>query len=89
MSEALSGNECIVLVLSEAVLVLLLECSVMTEPTFDHEKLDGYRLSIEYAAASYGIAKSPLAERIESPGQVFIEADIFHTARECPFARWQ
>jgi hypothetical protein len=30
----------------------------MTEPVFDHEKLDVYRLSIEYAAASYGIAKA-------------------------------
>ena len=30
----------------------------MTEPIFDHEKLDGYRLSIEYVAASYGIAKA-------------------------------
>jgi four helix bundle protein len=30
----------------------------MTEPIFDHEKLDVYRLSIEYVAASYGIAKA-------------------------------
>jgi four helix bundle protein len=30
----------------------------MTEPIFDHEKLDVYRLSIDYAAASYGIARS-------------------------------
>ena len=30
----------------------------MTEPIFDHEKLDVYRLSVEYAAASYEIAKS-------------------------------
>ena len=30
----------------------------MAEPIFDHEKLDVYRLSIEYVAASYGIAKS-------------------------------
>jgi len=30
----------------------------MNEPIFDHEKLDVYRLSIEYVAASYGIAKS-------------------------------
>jgi four helix bundle protein len=29
----------------------------MTEPIFDHEKLDVYRLSIEYVAASYGTAK--------------------------------
>jgi four helix bundle protein len=30
----------------------------MTEPTFDHERLDVYRLSIEYVAFSYRIAKS-------------------------------
>jgi four helix bundle protein len=30
----------------------------MTPPTFDHEKLDVYRLSIDYVAFSYGIAKS-------------------------------
>jgi four helix bundle protein len=30
----------------------------MTEPTFDHERLDGYRLSIAYVALSYQIAKS-------------------------------
>ena len=30
----------------------------MSEPIFDHEKLDGYRLSIEYATASYGIART-------------------------------
>ena len=30
----------------------------MSEPIFDHEKLDVYRLSIEYAAASYGVAKA-------------------------------
>ena len=30
----------------------------MTEPTFDHERLDVYRLSIEYVAFSYNIAKS-------------------------------
>jgi four helix bundle protein len=30
----------------------------MTEPTFDHERLDVYRLSIEYVASSFGIAKS-------------------------------
>lgn len=29
----------------------------MNEPTFDHERLDVYRLSIEYVAFSYGIAK--------------------------------
>ena len=31
--------------------------AIMTEPIFDHEKLDVYRLSIEYVAASYGTAK--------------------------------
>jgi len=30
----------------------------MTEPMFDHERLDVYRLSIEYVASSYRIAKS-------------------------------
>lgn len=30
----------------------------MAEPTFDHERLDVYRLSIEYVAFSYQIAKS-------------------------------
>lgn len=30
----------------------------MNEPTFDHERLDVYRLSIEYVAFSYRIAKT-------------------------------
>ena len=30
----------------------------MTEPIFDHERLDVYRLAIEYVALSYRIAKS-------------------------------
>ena len=30
----------------------------MNEPTFDHERLDVYRLSIEYVAFSYRIAKA-------------------------------
>ncbi|MFO0913347.1 MAG: four helix bundle protein [Pirellulales bacterium] len=30
---------------------------IMTEPVFDHEKLDVYRLSIQYVADSYGTAK--------------------------------
>src|SRR6056297_4213624 len=30
----------------------------MPQPTFDHERLDVYRLSIEYVAFSYGIAKT-------------------------------
>jgi four helix bundle protein len=29
----------------------------MTEPIFDHERLDVYRLSIDYVAFSYGLAK--------------------------------
>ena len=29
----------------------------MTEPIFDHEKLDVYRLSIDYVAASYPTAR--------------------------------
>jgi hypothetical protein len=39
----------------------------MTEPIFDHEKLDVYRLSIEYVAASYGIAKRSLQPRLDLP----------------------
>ena len=53
---ALSATE-IFLVLSEAVLVLVLERALMTEPIFDHERLDVYRLSIDYVAFSYRIAK--------------------------------
>ncbi len=30
----------------------------MTEPIFDHERQDVYRLAIEYVASSYRIAKS-------------------------------
>jgi four helix bundle protein len=30
----------------------------MAEPTFDHERLDVYRLSLEYVAFSFGIATS-------------------------------
>ena len=30
----------------------------MTEPIFDHERLDVYRLSIEYVAFSYDLAKT-------------------------------
>ena len=30
----------------------------MTEPIFDHERLDVYRLSIEYVSSTYRIAKS-------------------------------
>ncbi|MFN9983928.1 MAG: hypothetical protein ACK52S_00105, partial [Pirellula sp.] len=46
----------LVLVLSVAVLVL--ERTQMTEPTFDHERLDVYRLVIDYVASSYRLAKS-------------------------------
>ena len=53
------------LVLSIAVLVLVLSATVlvlermqMTEPIFDHERLDVYRLAIEYVSSSYRIAKS-------------------------------
>ena len=38
--------------------VLVLERIVMAEPTFDHERLDVYRLSIDYVALSYQIAKT-------------------------------
>lgn len=48
----------VVLVLSATVLVLVLERIVMAEPTFDHERLDVSRLSIEHVAFSYRIAKS-------------------------------
>jgi four helix bundle protein len=45
-------------VLSAAVLVLVLERTVMNEPIFDHEKLDVYRLSIDYVAFSYTLASA-------------------------------
>ncbi len=48
----------IVLVLSEAVLVLVLKMKLMTLPSFDHERLDVYRIAIDYVAWSYRIAKS-------------------------------
>jgi hypothetical protein len=48
----------VVLVLSVTVLVLVLDRIVMIEPTFDHERLDVYRLSIAYVAFLYQIAKS-------------------------------
>jgi len=54
-----------VLVLSATVLVLVLETnattlgkSPMTPTTFEHERLDVYRLAIEYVAFSYRIAKT-------------------------------
>ena len=49
----------VVLVLSATLLVLVLERTVMAEPTFDHERLDVYRLSIDYVAFSHQIAKTP------------------------------
>ena len=49
-------SDFLVLVLSETVLVL--ERAQMTEPFFDHEQLDVYRLEIEYVASSYRISKS-------------------------------
>jgi len=30
----------------------------MTEPIFDHQRLDVYRLSVDYVAFSYGLAKT-------------------------------
>ncbi len=48
----------VVLVLVLSATVLVLERSVMAEPIFDHERLDVYRLSIEYIAFSYRIAKT-------------------------------
>jgi len=51
-------SDFLVLVLSDTVLVLVLESSQMTEPFFDHEGLDVYRLAIEYVASSYRISKS-------------------------------
>jgi hypothetical protein len=48
----------LVFVLSIAVLVLLLDCPAMSEPIFDHEKLNIYRVAIEYIAFSHPIAKS-------------------------------
>lgn len=60
----------LVLVLSASVLVL--ERIVMAEPTFDHERLDVYRLSIAYMAYSYQIAKSSAVriDKLETNGCV-------------------
>jgi hypothetical protein len=56
----------LVLVLSAAVLVLVLEWGKMAEPIFDHEKLDVYRLSIEYVAASSdGVAQAAIEYEYE------------------------
>ncbi len=40
------------------ILGLVLEKAQMTDPIFGHERLDVYRLAIEYVASSYRIAKS-------------------------------
>jgi hypothetical protein len=53
---ARSFKDFIVLLLSAMVLVL--ERAPMTEPIFDHERLDVYRLAIEYVSSSYRITKS-------------------------------
>jgi hypothetical protein len=42
----------LILVLSETVLVLVLE-RTMSEPIFDHERLDVYRLSVDHVASSF------------------------------------
>jgi len=55
---ALERLHFILLVLSETVLVLVLDWKQMSEPIFDHERLDVYRLAIEYVATSYRLAKS-------------------------------
>ncbi len=49
----------IVLVLSRAatVLVLVIEGAAMTDTIFDHDRLDVYRLAIEYTAEAYAAAK--------------------------------
>jgi len=49
-------SDFLVLVLSETVLVLVLERMQMAESIFDHERLDVYRLAIEYVTSSYRIA---------------------------------
>ncbi len=41
----------------------------MNEPVFDHERLDVYRLSIEYAAFSYRIAKTLSGMNRPAPDQ--------------------
>ena len=43
---------------AQPVLVLVLETSMMSEPTFDHEGLDVHRFSVDYGAFSYRKAKS-------------------------------
>jgi four helix bundle protein len=48
----------LVLVLSATVLVLVLETMQTTEPIFDYERLDDYRLVIEYVSSPYRVAKA-------------------------------
>ena len=45
-------------ILDETAISAIAPLTVMTEPIFDHERLDVYRLSIAYAAFSYRIAKT-------------------------------
>ena len=40
------------------VLVLALDGALMTKPIFDHDRLDVYRLSIDYVASSFATAKN-------------------------------
>ena len=46
--DRISRPDFLVLVLSETVLVLVLERAQVTERIFDHERLDDYRPAIEY-----------------------------------------
>ncbi len=50
----------VVLVLSAAVLVLLLERSLMAEPTFDHERLVVYRFSMGVRHVRLAYRESPI-----------------------------
>ena len=55
----------VVLVLSATVLVL--ETIATTQPTFDHERLDGYRLAMDNMADSYRIFSRGWRELIDQP----------------------
>ena len=50
------SNANVVLVLSETVLVLVIEAT-MTEHLFDNDRLDVYRLSIEYVANAFDTSR--------------------------------
>ena len=50
----------------------------MSEPIFDHERLDVYRLSIEYVAFSYRIAKSLTGTNRHARDQWLRAAQSFH-----------